>query len=88
MRNERLKNERIEDFFNYCRKHKEVVDSSFLYEDDFKEFQNTDENPTYFAIDEHGKVKAACSLNMDDHSKRGMKSRFRIFHSEIESMVP
>lgn len=86
MKFERLLNQRVEDFLNYCRIHKGTVDSSFLYEDDLKQFQNTEENPTYLAIDENGKVKAAASLIMDEYAKRGRKSRFRIFHSEIEDI--
>ncbi|MGM0778175.1 MAG: GNAT family N-acetyltransferase [Bacillota bacterium] len=86
MKIERLSNGRVEDFFNYCRLHKGAVDSSFLYEDDLKQFQNTEENPTYLAIDENGKVKAAASLIMDEYAKRGRKSRFRNFHSEIEDI--
>ncbi|MCU1807952.1 hypothetical protein NVV31_21410 [Cytobacillus firmus] len=86
MKIERLSNGRVEDFLNYCRLHKGAVDSSFLYEDDLKQFQNTEENPAYLAIDENGKVKAAASLIMDEYAKRGRKSRFRIFHSEIEDI--
>ncbi|KAF0822957.1 hypothetical protein ACOSZF_21880 [Cytobacillus firmus] len=63
MRIERLSNGRVEDFLNYCRIHKGAVDSSFLYEDDLKQFQDTEENPTYLAIDENGKVKAAAPCN-------------------------
>ena len=86
MRIETLKNERIEDFVNYCKKHKMEIDESFLYDEDLKDFKPDDENPTYIAVDEKGEIKATVSLIIDDYNRRGRRARFRIFHSEVEDI--
>jgi len=36
MRIEELKEDKLNDFLAYCRIHRNEVDDSFLYEDDFK----------------------------------------------------
>lgn len=82
MKLEALKNERIQDFIDYCKKHKSEVDESFLYDEDFKDFAPNEENPTYIVTDEQGKMTAAASVIIDDYNRRGKKGRFRIFHSE------
>lgn len=84
MKIEVLKNDGIEAFANYCKKHKMEIDDSFLYDEDLRSFEPNDENPTYIIKDEMGEVKAAASLIIDSYNRRGRKSRFRIFHSEIE----
>lgn len=84
MRIEALKNERIQDFIDYCKKHKSEVDESFLHDEDFKDFKCGEENPTYIAQNEAGDIIAAASLIIDDYYRSGRMGRFRIFHSEIE----
>ena len=84
MKVEVLKNHRIKDFVEYCKKHRMEVDDSFLYDTDLKEFQPNEENPTCIVTNEQGEIVAAASLIIDDYNKLGRKGRFRIFHSEIE----
>ncbi len=84
MKIEALKNERIGDFLEYCRKHRPDVDDSFLYEEDLRDFKPDDENPTYIVTGRQGEIIAAASLIIDEYHRRGKKARFRIFHSEIE----
>lgn len=79
-----LKDERIEEFVEYCKKHRTEVDDSFLYDSDLKKFEPNDENPTCIVSDKRGEIVATASLIIDDYNKRGRKGRFRIFHSEIE----
>lgn len=86
MKIEMLKNNRIHDFVDYCKKHRKELDDSFLYEEDLKAFEPNDENPTYIVTNQHGDIVGAASLMIDDYSKRGRKARFRIFHSEIENI--
>lgn len=86
MRIEALSNERIKDFIDYCKRHKNEVDESFLYDEDFKEFQPDQDNPTYVVLDDKNDIRAAASLIMDDYNRRGKKARFRIFHSEIQDI--
>jgi len=83
MRVEALRNERLDEFITYCKMHRREVDDSYLYDEDLKEFQPNEENPTYIILDDHDKVIAAASLIMDDYNRRGKKARFRILHSEI-----
>lgn len=86
MKIEALKSERIEDFVNYCKKHKMEIDESFLHDEDLKDFKPDNENPTYVAVDEKGEIKAAVSLIIDDYNRRGRRARYRIFHSEIDDI--
>lgn len=86
MKVETLKNERIEEFINYCKKHRMEIDDSFLYDEDLRDFKPNEDNPTYIVTDNQGELKATASLIMDDYNRRGKKARFRIFHSEIEDI--
>lgn len=86
MKIEALKNDRIQDFIKYCKKHKMEIDDSFLYDEDLKDFKPDEDNPTYIAIDEDNEIKAVASLIADEYNRRGKKGRFRIFHSEIQKV--
>lgn len=86
MRVEALRNERIADFVEYCKKHRRELDDSYLYDEDLSEFKPDNDNPTYIALDEQGNIIAAASLLSNDYMKKGKKARFRIFHSELEDM--
>lgn len=79
-----LSPERLEDFKAYCRKHGQVVDDSFLYEEDLAEFQIHEEHPTYLAVNGEGEVVGAASMIADAYQRRGKQARFRIFHTETE----
>lgn len=84
MKVEALTAERVKDFFDYCRKHRNEVDDSFLYEEDLKAFEPNAENPTYIMINQQGEIIGAASLIIDEYNRRGQRARFRIFHSERE----
>lgn len=86
MKVEFLKNERLEDFIAYCKKHRTEIDDSFLYDEDLRDFEVNDENPTYIVINDQGELVATASLIIDDYYRRGKKARFRIFHSEHEDI--
>lgn len=86
MRVEALKNGRVVDFVDYCKRHRKELDDSYLYDEDLKDFRPNDENPTYIAIDEKGEIAAAASLVINDYMRSGRKARFRIFHSEIDDI--
>lgn len=77
--------ERVKDFVDYCRKHRNEVDDSFLYEEDLKAFELNAENPTYIMINQQGEIIGAASLIIDEYNRRGQRARFRIFHSESEA---
>lgn len=40
-----LSKERINDFIDYCIKHRGDVDDSFLYDEDFEKLQLDEDNP-------------------------------------------
>lgn len=86
MRVETLINDRIADFVAYCIKHRREVDESYLSDEDLRDFQPNDENPTYIAINEKGEIIAAASLVINDYLRSGRKARFRIFHSEVDNL--
>ncbi len=86
MKIEALKNERIQEFVNYCKRHKTEVDETFLHDEDFKDFKFSEENPTYIAENEAGDIIAGASLIINDYYRNGRMGRFRIFHSEHEDI--
>lgn len=86
MRVEGLEKEKILDFVAYCKKHRNEIDDSYLYDSDLLEFVLGDENPTYLAINQQDEIIGVASLVMDDYHKRGKRARFRIFHCEIQDI--
>jgi mycothiol synthase len=83
MRIEELNIDNTMKFIDYCKKHRNEVDESFLYEEDLRDFKLLSENPTYIALDENEQVVATVSLIIDDYNRKARKARFRIFHSEL-----
>jgi len=81
-----LEEARVQDFTAYCRKHRDEVDDSYLYDFELRDFQVGDENPTYILINEKNDIVGAASMVMDDYHKRGKRARFRIFHSEVDDI--
>lgn len=73
--------QRLEEFRAYCSAHKYEHDESFLDDDDLRDFEIGDENPTYLLIDD-GRIAGVLSLMCTDYFLRGNKSRVRIFHCE------
>lgn len=86
LRIERLREERIADFAAYCRRHRKKIDESFLYDDELERFRPNEENPTYILTNNRGEVEGAASLILDEYRRSGRAGRFRILHSEIETL--
>lgn len=86
MRIEALKSERVEEFIDYCKRHRREIDDSFLYDEDLKDFKADSENPTYIIVDDGDKITAVVSLIVDEYMKTGKKGRFRIFHSSVNEL--
>ncbi|MBI0580845.1 GNAT family N-acetyltransferase [Neobacillus cucumis] len=82
MKVEALNIEKISDFIEYCRKHRNEVDGSYLFDENLNEFELNKENPTYIVANKKGQAIAAASLMIDDYHQRGRTARFRIFHSK------
>ncbi|MFD0828074.1 GNAT family N-acetyltransferase [Neobacillus sp. M.A.Huq-85] len=82
MKVEALNIEKINDFIEYCRKHRNEVDGSYLFDENLNEFEPNKENPTYIVANKKGQAIAAASLMIDDYHQRGRTARFRIFHSK------
>jgi mycothiol synthase len=81
-----LEKARVQDFTAYCKRHRDEVDDSYLYDFELRDFQVNDENPTYILINPQDDIVGAASLVMDDYHKRGKRARFRIFHSEVDDI--
>lgn len=81
MRLEFLSEARYSDFIDFCKKHRNEVDDSYLYEEDLLNFRPDQDNPTYIVLNDQSEIIAAVSLVMDSYYRRGKKGRFRIFHS-------
>ncbi|WP_158638577.1 GNAT family N-acetyltransferase [Metabacillus litoralis] len=73
-----------EKFIAYCKKYRNDVDDSFLYDEDLRNFELNDDNPTYLILNQEREIIAAASLMIDEYNKRGKKARFRLFHSEVD----
>ncbi len=82
MKSEFLDRSKVSEFTDYCRRHRDEVDDSFVYEEDLKAFEPGDENPTYIITGAKGEILAAASLMLTDYYRRGRSARFRIFHSQ------
>ena len=78
---EYLSEARHSDFIDFCKKYRDLVDDSYLYEEDLNNFQPDQDNPTYIVVNEQSEIIAAVSLIMDSYYRRAKKGRFRIFHS-------
>lgn len=81
-----LSSDRINEFNDYCKRHRGDVDDSFLYDEDLAKFRVDKYNPTYIIVDNGGKVIATASLILDEYNRSGKKGRFRIIHSEINDI--
>lgn len=77
-----LSPERLEEFKAYCRKHRQEVDDSFLYEEDLAEFQIHGEHPTYIAVNGEGELVGTASIIADAYQRKGKQARFRVLHCE------
>lgn len=82
MRIEALTKDKIPGFIAFCRKHRNEVDDSYLYDDQLKKFEPDAESPTYVVRDEDGEIIAAASLVMDEYHRQGDRARFRILYAE------
>lgn len=81
MRVEELKNGMVEDFKTYCKKVRMVLDDSYLEDEDLRNFEVNDEDPTYVLLNEDNKIIGAVSLMMDKYFVSGRKGRIRILHA-------
>lgn len=81
-----LSRDKINDFIDYCKRHRGDVDDSFLYDEDLEKFKLNEDNPTYIVVDKDNNIVAAASLIIDEYNRSGKKGRFRIFHSEINDL--
>lgn len=87
MRVKRLGVERVQEFINYCKNHREEHDPSYLDNEELENFKLNDYNPTYVLLDEKDKIIGCVSLMIAPEmgAKRG---RFRIFHSVETDISP
>ncbi|MBY0013518.1 GNAT family N-acetyltransferase [Paenibacillus typhae] len=79
-----LEQEGTDGFLDYCRKHRGLLDDSFLSDEELAAFKRNAENPTYIAADEQGDIAGAASLILNDYARRGRKARLRILHAQAE----
>lgn len=84
MKIEAVQGEKILNFIDYCKKYRREVDDSYLYDEDLREFQPNEENPTYILINDENIIVGAVSLIIDSYYKNGKRGRFRIFHTVLQ----
>lgn len=77
-----LDQSRVEAFLDFCRKHRDQLDDSYLCEEELAEFELGSNNPTYIAVHSSGELTGAVSLMLNDYSRRGRKARLRILYAE------
>lgn len=82
MKAEALEHSRVEAFLNFCRKHRDELDDSYLIDEELAGFRLSPDQPTYIVANSSGQITAAASLILNDYSRRGRKARFRILHAD------
>ena len=85
MKVERLRDEMVEAFIEYCKKYREDPNDEGLNDMDLESFEINKENPTYILVSDNN-IKGMISLILDDFYKQGGMGRLRIFHS-IENKI-
>lgn len=77
-----LKEKLINDFINYCKRHRGTTTDTNLHDEVLENFipdENT--NPTYLLLDDDEKtILGVASLIIDSYSRQGREARFRFFH--------
>jgi mycothiol synthase len=81
MRIEQLKQDRIQEFIDYCKRYRADFDSTFIHDEDLKRFKVHSENPTYILLDDKNNINGTVSLIINSYFKKGKRGRFRIFHA-------
>jgi mycothiol synthase len=81
MRIEKVTLDKKYDFVNFCKKHRNTVDDSYLSNQELELFC-PDYEHAYMIRDEQNGVIGAASLLMHDEYKKANKARFRILFSE------
>lgn len=86
MRIEHLGFDRKQDFIDYCIKHRDKLDDSYLTDDELTRFELSEGNPTYILLDDRNRIAGASSLYKSEYYRRGGKARFRILHAELPDL--
>lgn len=76
-----------ENFIAYCKKYRKDVHDSFLYDEDLRDFELNDDNPTYVILNHEREMIAAASLMIDEYNKRG-KDSFVLVRENTEEEEP
>lgn len=78
----RIRAEEREGFIDYCRRNRDGLDDSYLYDEDLETFRIGEDNPTALLISTGGEVVGAASLIIQDYIDGRKKGRIRILHCE------
>jgi len=81
MRAQKLKLDRLNEFIDYCKRHRLDHDGSWLSDDDLENFILNEDNPTSILVDDSNEIIGAVSLMLGSGFRESKKSRFRILHS-------
>ncbi len=82
----RLDEAGLEAFLDYCRRHRDGLDKSYLSDAELEKFRIGPSNPTFIALDEDMKISGAASLVIDEAALRAKRARLRILHSETDDL--
>lgn len=86
MRVIKLESNRTAEFIKYCKKYADEHDPSFLSDEDLREFELDENNPTYILIDKKDKIVGVGSLILPQSYRENKRGRFRILHTEHPSL--
>lgn len=78
----RLDEAGLEAFLDYCRRHRDGLDKSYLSDAELEKFRIEPSNPTFIALDGDMKIAGAASLVIDEAAIISKRARLRILHSE------
>jgi mycothiol synthase len=82
----KLNEENYNVFISYCKKHRDVLDDSYLIDWELDRFKISEyENPTFLAL-VNNDILGVSSLLTNEYLLRGNRARFRILHTMIDDI--
>lgn len=77
-----LNQKKLEAYKEYCKRVRDEVDESYLYDSDLENYQINDENITYIALNDTEDIMGVCSVIWTPYFKKANRGRVRILHAK------
>ena len=77
-----LKEAFLPGFIDFCRRNRDLLDDSYIGDEDLASFSIGSKNPTFIKVSAAGEVVGAVSVILDDRAIGSGRARIRILYSE------